>query len=135
MKIGIFLVAGVLLSQTVARPALAVDSPAEKFDVFCAEWMHKLEVRERDNQRQIHWVPNGHGVEGQYVGYSSEHVCKVKPQADAKAPPVGIIIYTEYRYQKRGDDAALAESTAPQAIEVTEVTEIFRYGKKGQWEY
>jgi hypothetical protein len=110
------------------------DEPAAKFEKFCSEWMHKLEVRERDNVKQIRWVKNGSGVEGEYVGYSSEHTCQLKQPNGSKGATVGEIIYREIRYQKKGPSPDAAAAASPRAIEATEVTEIFRYGK-GKWEY
>ncbi|MBI4515499.1 MAG: hypothetical protein HY699_06765 [Deltaproteobacteria bacterium] len=121
----------VLATATVTA---AGDRPAEQFQTFCASWMDKLAVRERDNLRQIRWVASGDGVEGEYVGYSQEHTCELKSLSEPKATPVGKIKYQELRYQKRGASASEAEAAAPRALEATEVTEIFQY-KKGKWVY
>ena len=123
-----------LLSAIPAAGAFAGDSVSEAFDRFCGEWMQKLATREHDNQQHIQWIPSGNGVMGEYVGYSIEHTCLLKPLTDPKAVPVGKIIYQEIRYQKRGSSPSAASSAAPQPLELTEVTEIFRY-EKGQWKY
>lgn len=123
-----------LLSLGVTAAAAAGDTPAESFDRFCLEWMKKLAVREHDNQEHIQWIQSGKGVTGEYVGYSSDHTCLVKPASDPKAVPIGKIIYQEIRYQKYGESPAVAANSPPQPLELTEVTEIFRY-EKGQWKY
>ena len=122
------------LSLRAAAVASASDTAAEQFEQFCTDWMQKLAARERDNQRQIHWVANDSGVEGEYVGYSREHTCQLKSNGDGPAVPVGKIIYHEIRYQKRGASPEVAGSAMPLALDATEVTEIFRYAK-GKWQY
>jgi hypothetical protein len=124
-------VAGLATIVTIAR---AADTPEVAFEKFCGEWMQKLAVRERDNLKQIRWVPNSSGVEGEYTGYSSDHVCMVKPNGDKKAVPIGKIIYHEIRYKKAGATPDTAIQASPHALEAIEVTEIFRYGK-GKWQY
>jgi len=123
-----------LLAAALAAPATADDKVSESFDRFCVEWMQKLATRERDNQQHIQWIPSGSGVMGEYVGYSSDHTCLLKPISDPKAVPIGKIIYQEIRYQKQGASAAVAAKSTPQPLDLTEVTEIFRY-ERGQWKY
>ena len=129
-----FHIVAVALLLATALPArgASADNPGAKFEKFCAEWMQKLAVREHDNIKNIHWVPDGTGVEGEYVGYSSDHTCKLA--SDVSPAVVGKIIYREFRYVKKGASPAAAKTSTPRALEATEVTEIFRYAK-GKWEY
>lgn len=127
--------AGALLaSLALAASARAGDPVSEKFDQFCADWMQKLAVRQHDNEQNIQWVKGSSGVTGEYVGYSTDHTCLLKPLTDPKAVPVAKILYQEIRYQKKGSSQSAAASAAPEAIELTEVTEIFQY-QKGKWQY
>lgn len=134
MRVSHIIAAAALLFAATISARAAADDPGTKFEKFCSEWMQKLAVRERDNIKNIHWVPDGNGVEGEYVGYSSEHTCKLNENGGGKAPVVGKIIYREYRYMKKGSSPDAAQTSTPQAVEATEVTEIFRYAK-GKWEY
>ena len=104
---------------------------AQAFQTFCQEWMQKLEVRERDNISNIKWNTTPEGVQGEYVGYTREHSCIVK---DEYKQPVGEIIYQEVRYERRGATIAEAGNNPPRPLEVTAVTEIFRY-ENGKWVY
>jgi hypothetical protein len=135
MKFGMIATARVILALLAAAPAVrAADDPRAKFEVFCREWMGKLAARERDNVSHIRWVPTTNGVQGEYVGYSADHTCLLKHADGNGSVPIGQIIYKEFRYQKRGESPTAAANMPPQAIEATEVTEIFRY-QKGKWEY
>jgi hypothetical protein len=101
------------------------------FDVFCDEWMQKLVARENDNVAHINWNTSSDGVEGEYVGYTSDHTCVVK---DGSAVPVGKITYLEVLYAKRGKTIEEARQSPAQAVETTGVTEIFRYDRT-KWIY
>ena len=116
-------------NQKAERLAAVAAAASNAFPAFCEEWMQKLVVRERDNVARIKWDTKPEGVHGEYVGYSQEHTCTLKDNAEV---PVGKISYREFRYEKRGGTAAEAEHSSAQPVEVTEVTEIFRYDK-GKW--
>ena len=112
----------------------AEDVVASRFSSFCAEWMKKLEVRERDNRASIQWKASPDGVQGEFVGYSREHACQLKPTDSAKATPIGKIVYRELVYRQAGKSTAEAMQGAPRPVDATEVTEIFRYSG-GKWVY
>jgi len=105
----------------------------ESFKVFCGVWMGKLVERERFNKTQIKWRPAAAGVEGEYIGYSSEHNCELRPPTPSGVP-IGRLTYREMIYRKRGDSADAASASEPEVVEVTEITEIFRR-EKGKWIY
>lgn len=117
-------------TANAAAPASREEAEAA-LTVFCSEWMHKLEVRERDNVAHIKWDSTSGGVQGIYVGYSHEHTCKL---TDDSQVPVAKIGYREVTYAKRGSSIAEAQTSTPQPIEVNEVTEIFSYNK-GKWDF
>jgi hypothetical protein len=95
-----------------------------------------LAVREHDNRGKVDWKPAAEGVEGEYVGYSTDYDCVMKENPDPKAVPVGTIKYREFLYRRRGASAEQAMLAAPDVLEATEVTEIFRYAKaKEEWVY
>lgn len=121
-------------SKAVIAPAGADPQLVKKLDGFCKKWMGFLVVREVDNKAKVAWNPAGTGVEGQYVGYGSEYSCTLKHNGDPKKVPVAILKYREYLYRRRGSSGEDAMLTAPDVLEVTEVTEIFRY-MKGKWVY
>jgi hypothetical protein len=126
--------AALLLLSPASSPVFAGESVGDSFERFCSEWMQKLATRERDNQQHIQWIPSGNGVMGEYVGYSTDHTCQLKALTDPKAVPVAKILYQEIRYQKSGPSPTAASTAPPQPLDLTEVTEIFRY-EKGQWKY
>jgi hypothetical protein len=123
-------------APAAAQPAAASAADAKIADdlkAFCKKWMGFLETRERDNKRGVKWRQDPSGVKGQYVGYSTSYDCTMKERS-SNGTPVATIVYREYLYEASGasQDAALAGK--PSVIEVTEVTEIFRY-TKGEWVY
>ena len=126
MRLFVSLCCVVLLSSV----AVAEDA-ASAFNSFCEEWMGKLAAREKHNVANIKWDAKADGVKGEYVGYTQEHTCLVK---DTSKVPIGKIIYREIVYQKHGGTIPEAEKSAAEAIEATEVTEIFRYAA-GKWVY
>jgi hypothetical protein len=105
----------------------------ESFKEFCLVWMGKLVERERFNKTQIKWRPAAAGVEGEYIGYSSEHTCDLRPPG-ASGVPVGRLTYREMVYRKKGDSAEAAGANDAEVVEITEITEIFRR-EKGKWLY
>jgi len=107
------------------------DKAADAFENFCTEWMRKLAARERDNVTKIKWEPTTGGLQGTYVGYSTEHQCTLAEGSDI---PVGKIAYHEVTYRRRGTTIPEAERNPPETIEVYEVTELFEY-TKGKWDY
>ncbi len=117
-------------SKKAEEPARMEDA-ADAFPAFCEEWMQKLVERERHNVGHIKWEEQSQAVKGEYVGYSQQHTCKM---ADSHVVPVGKIMYTELRYEKRGSNIPEAERSPARPVEATEVTEIFRYDK-GKWIY
>jgi hypothetical protein len=102
------------------------------FDDFCGEWGRKLQEREVYNVASIKWDSGTSWVQGTYVGYSKPLSCAVEP--DSGTVPVGKIVYHEFVYEKRGPSIKAAEVEAGQAVETTEVTEIFRF-QNGKWVY
>ena len=126
----------VAASLWVTAPATAggSDSLSSSFDEFCGSWMQKLEAREADNVKHVKWQKDGTGVQGQYVGYSSEHKCDLKAPKKKGDVPIGKISYRELLYQKQGPSTADAQASQPRVVEITEVTEIFRW-EKGKWIY
>jgi hypothetical protein len=132
MRKALFALAIVVLCVSVARAE--EDVVATKFEVFCADWMKKLEARERDNRAAIQWKVGPDGVQGEYVGYSHEHRCQLKPALGPGSTPIGKIVYTELVYRQAGKSTAEAMKVEPQAVDATEVTEIFRYSN-GKWVY
>ena len=106
---------------------------AEQLKAFCVKWMGFLATRERDNQKAIKWDKQAGGVSGHYVGYSKEYDCNMKERS-SNGTPVATIVYKELVYEKLGGSQAEAEQAAPNVVDATEVTEIFRYSK-GEWVY
>jgi hypothetical protein len=104
---------------------------ASQFDSFCLEWMGKLAARQEHNMAHIKWDTKPDGVKGEYVGYTTEHTCTLKNETQV---PIGKIVYREIVFQKSGGTISEAEKSTAQAIETTEVTEIFRYAA-GKWVY
>jgi hypothetical protein len=123
----------IFLAASWLSPALSLAQAAkDSFPEFCEQWMQKLAERERRNQSLIEWREEAGQVKGTYIGYSSQHQCVYKEAKDAT--PLGKITYLEVRYEKRGATRQEAERNPPQAVETTEVTEIFRFAK-GKWVY
>jgi hypothetical protein len=128
-------------SSAAAKPAADVPTTPgvhgadvqASFNEFCEVWMGKLVQREIFNKQQIKWRPSAAGVEGEYVGYSTEHTCDLRPPIPG-GPPIGKVIYRELIYRKKGNSKEEAQVSEPEIVEVTEITEIFRR-EKGKWIY
>lgn len=101
---------------------------------FCDDWIHKLQVRERDNLAHIKWDTGADGVQGTYTAYSQEHTCKM--MEGTEKDPVAKILYRELRYKKHGSTISEAEQSTPEPVEIFDVQEIFHYLKaKGKWDF
>jgi hypothetical protein len=125
---------GAAVNAVVPPEPVADPQVAGAFTTFCASWMEKLAAREVHNVQQIQWRENGVAVEGDYVGYSKEHKCDLKAPQDKKGVPIGKVSYRELLYRKRGGSKEEATAGSAEIVEITEVTEIFRYDK-GKWIY
>ena len=121
----------VLCCAALWSTAAMAGDVASQFDSFCLEWMGKLAARQEHNIAHIKWDTKPDGVKGEYVGYTTEHTCTLKNETQV---PIGKIIYREIVFQKAGGSIPEAEKSEAQAIETTEVTEIFRYAG-GKWVY
>lgn len=129
--------------KAAAAPAAAKSSKAPKapepdaeqlsstFREFCGDWMTKLSERETRNLGLIEWDKGLDWVQGTYTGFAPEHTCLVD---GVGANAIGKMTYREVKYEKRGKTVEDAQTRPPHAIEVTEVTEIFRF-EKGKWVY
>lgn len=122
----------VLLVLLMVTTAVRAEDPADSFPQFCDEWIEKLAARERDNVAHIKWEADGSIVKGKYVGYTHEHTCVTK--MGSQSTPVGKISYREIKYEKLGATVEEAEQTPARPVEITEITEIFRYAG-GKWIY
>lgn len=111
----------------------APTASAESFDSFCAQWMGKLEQREKQNLAKVQYSRGSSGMEGKYVGYERVPV-RCQTRAKPGKPGVGTLVYHELRYRKSGATVEQAKSSAPQVVEKVEIMEIFRFdGQK--WKY
>lgn len=119
--------------DSAAAPAEHPPEVHSSFKEFCLVWMGKLVERERFNKTKIKWRPATAGVEGEYVGYSSEHTCDLRPPGSTGVP-IGRLTYREMIYRKRGESADAAQASEGEVVEITEITEIFRR-EKGKWLY
>jgi hypothetical protein len=119
-----------------AAPVVPGEHPPEvkaSFTEFCGVWMGKLVEREINNKKNVKWRPAATGVEGEYIGYSTEHTCDLRPPSPSGVA-VGRLIYREMVYRKRGNSPEAAGASEPEIVDVTEITEIFRR-EKGKWVY
>lgn len=128
----LFVLLVLLTVTTAARAEEPVDNPADSFPQFCDQWIEKLAARERNNVANIKWEADGSLVKGKYVGYPPEHTCVTK--MGSQSTPVGKISYQEIKYEKLGPTVEEAEHTAARPVEITQITEIFRYAG-GKWIY
>ncbi len=114
-------------------PAEAVSGPeVRNFQAFCDEWMQKLRDRETYNTSHIAWDTHDGSVSGEYVGYDTKCTC-IAREAPGK-DPIGKITYRETRYRRAGASESAALAAPATAVEQSDVTEIFRFGK-GRWQY
>jgi hypothetical protein len=115
---------------------MAGDSIAEAekhFGPFCEAWMRQLADREVRNLRNIRWQQRGSEVEGVYIGYGGDHTCHVKT-SQPTGVPVGKLVYREFRYRKHGANGGAASASGSEVVDVTEITEIFRWAGS-EWVY
>jgi hypothetical protein len=133
------LTAAPLVAAEAKKPAGSASVAAENEKIaadlrtFCKKWMGFLEARERDNRRQVKWQTRERGVIGQFVGYSKEYDCTLKERS-SNGTPVATIVYRELIYEQTGSSPQEATAAEARIVDVTSVTEIFRYAK-GEWVY
>jgi len=102
------------------------------FQAFCDEWMQKLRDRETYNTSHITWDTHDGRVSGDYVGYDTKCTCIAREEPGKD--PIGKITYRETRYRREGASESAALAAPATAVEQSDVTEIFRFGK-GRWQY
>jgi len=102
------------------------------FQAFCDEWMQKLRDRETYNTSHIAWDTHDGSVSGEYVGYDTKCTCIAHEEPGKD--PIGKITYRETRYRRAGASESAALAAPATAVEQSDVTEIFRFGK-GRWQY
>jgi hypothetical protein len=130
------LIATASAGEGIAAELISASRPSGAegaFPAFCDAWMRKVSARETDNERRIRWQRGPSGVEGEYIGYGEAKGCQVKTGTPTGVP-VGKLVYHEYRYRKAGPSAEAAAASRPVVVDVTEITEIFRYAN-GEWVY
>ena len=120
-----------LIFVALGTPVHAQDA-ISTFPQFCEAWMEKLQARETRNLTNIKWETAADGVSGTYIGYSQEHTCATKN--GTHSVQVGKITYRQVRYEKHGVSVDEALNRAAQPLDITEITEIFRYSD-GRWVY
>jgi len=126
-------VAKAAAGATTTTPAEAVSGPeVRNFQAFCDEWMQKLRDRETYNTSHIAWDTHDGGVSGEYVGYDTKCTCIAREEPGKD--PIGKITYRETRYRRAGASESAALAAPATAVEQSDVTEIFRFGK-GRWQY
>jgi len=103
------------------------------FPAFCASWMQLVSARESNNRHAIQWRRDQTGFAGEYVGYGAAQRCEVKTGTPTGIP-VGKLVYREFRYRQSGPSVDAAAQSPPVVVDVTEITEIFRY-TAGKWVY
>jgi hypothetical protein len=130
VRIGLVALALAFLPLGAAR---AEDDAA--FDRFCAQWMEKLAVRERQNLAKVRWEKRGPSHVGQYTGYARTPIrCQPTSSVKPGRPAVGKLVYHEILYQKTGDTPKAAQLAQPAVLQTTEVMEVFRYDGR-DWKY
>jgi hypothetical protein len=112
-----------------AKPAKAapVAQLASSFQDFCAQWLAKLDKRERFNQKKAKKT-----ADGEYIAYGDVMIrCEAKPNGDSSRNAIGRLVYYELRVR---DGAKKAAKSQPDVLSRTEVMEIFRFDGKA-WLY
>ena len=108
---------------------------AMSFRSFCAEWMTKLESRERRNQRRAGARRNGDGVVLEYTGYVERPLrCEAKRSGSSAVGAIGQIAYHQLTLQQHGRTRDRALRSRPAVLRRIEVIEIFRFDGS-RWVY
>ena len=99
---------------------------AISFEDFCAQWLAKLDRRERMNQMNA--SKNGNT---EYTAYGDVMIrCEAKPIGDS-SNAIGRLVYHELRVRDGDKKAANGQ---PDILSRTEVMEIFRFDG-ARWRY
>lgn len=126
------LLAAQLATSARAGGALARDPD---FASFCAEWMQKLEARERWNLSRAKPSREGDQFVLDYIGYDREPLrCEARPSGHPGAPFVGRLVYYELRYRKRGGSQRDAREGLAHVVGRVRVLEVFRHDGR-RWVY
>ena len=103
---------------------------AMSFRSFCAEWMTKLESRERRNQRR-----DRDGVVLEYTGYVERPLrCEAKRSGSSAVGAIGQIAYHQLTLRQHGRTRDRALRSRPAVLRRIEVIEIFRFDGS-RWVY
>ncbi len=108
------------------EPRAPVAKAAKSFQDFCAQWLAKLDKRERFNRRN---ASKSGGSE--YTAYGDVMIrCEAKPSGNDNNA-IGRLVYHELRVR---DASKKAGQAAQDVLERVEVMEIFRFdGTKWVW--
>ena len=112
-----------------AKPGKAapVARLASSFQDFCAQWLAKLDKRERHNQLKA-----SKSGKGEYIAYGDVMIrCEAKPIGDSGRSAIGRLVYYEMRVR---DGAKKAAKDQADVLSRTEVMEIFRFDGE-RWRY
>ena len=100
---------------------------ARSFQDFCAQWLAKLDKRERVNQKNA-----SKSGRGEYTAYGDVMIrCEAKPSGDSSRNAIGRLVYYELRVRNGVEKAIKGQ---PDIVSRTEVMEIFRFAGK-RWRY
>lgn len=112
----------------------APDTAERSFESFCAQWMSKLDDRERHNLASAEINKDGNGFFVEYVGYAEKPVrCEASRVGSARTV-VGKLVYHELRVRRTAPTRAAARRSAPRVLHEIEVLEIFRHDGS-RWVY
>ena len=100
---------------------------ARSFQDFCAQWLAKLDQRERFNQKNARKSGGG-----EYTAYGDVMLrCEAKPNGGSSRNAIGRLVYYELRVRDAAKQAATGQ---PAILSRTEVMEIFRFDGE-RWRY
>jgi hypothetical protein len=123
-----------VLTLALVAPAIAGADPTgdakSSFDRFAAKWIgDQNRMAAKDANPTVKLAAAGGGRPIRYTRFSEEFVTGIKETGDKTVPYVGVLHYTELRYEcsgANGKDCALVR-TSP-------ITEFFPY-QNGRWVY
>jgi len=121
----------VCLALAVPGAAWASDSqtPELRFESFCKEWMQNVK---NFAFKKMQYRKVDQGFIAEYDGYSEEYSTKVKIADPLKKTYLGILCYSEVKYQHQGKTQDAAKQGPFDIVSQSPVKAIFMY-RNGQW--
>jgi hypothetical protein len=106
------------------------DAVEKRFESFCKDWMQTVS---KFALKKMHCRKADLGFIAEYDGYSDNFTTKVKTADPVKKTYIGILTYSEVKFQHNGKTPDEAKKGPFEIMSQSPVKAIFMY-RNGQWQ-